>query len=303
MRWNNEISIPHKAKCLHNLLRKVLKYPALNLMVIVMSIQPKEGFVTSGGFRLHYLQWGQGGPPLVILPSMGMDAHAYDAFSRAVSGEHRVLAFDLLDHGDSEKLTRPVGQEEHAEVVRGAYRQLGFSPNVLIGHSIGGMLGMILAAKHPDELKGLVLVDIVPFDPTQLRRAPPMEPPESFADEDEAGRYIRQRYPGFTQEAVENRMRYAFTKSPDGGLRFKGIGNTLRGGIRADLWPFVERIRTPTLLLVAGEGRIVTAGALERMRSLIPDFTAVTVEGATHMIPQDRPAAFEREVRAFLARI
>jgi pimeloyl-ACP methyl ester carboxylesterase len=235
---------------------------------------------------------------------MGMDTHTYDTFSTTMVTKHQVLAFDLLDHGESEKLTRPVRREEHAEIVRGAYKQLGFSPNVLIGHSIGGMLGIILAAQYPEELRGLVLVDIAPFDPTLPRSPPPRtEPPESFANEVEARTYLRQRYPGFTQEAIENRTKYAFMRSTDGRLRFKGTGEMLRESIRVDLWPFVARIRTPTLLLVAGESRLITSDTLERMHSLIPDFQAVTVTGATHMIPQDSPSAFEREVQAFLSRI
>jgi pimeloyl-ACP methyl ester carboxylesterase len=233
---------------------------------------------------------------------MGMDGHAYDAFSKAIADEHRVLAIDLLDHGDSEKLTKPVGLQVHAEVIRGVYTQLDFVPNVLIGHSVGGMLGMVLAAEHPDEMKGLVLVDIAPFDPTRLPPPPP-SPPESFANTTDARTFLSQRFPRFTAEAVANRMKYAFLRNPDGSLRFKGTGETLRKGGRVDLWPFVERIKTSTLLLVAEESRIVTPETVERMRSVIPDFTVVTVKEATHMVPQDKPTKFEHEVRSFLTHI
>ena len=255
--------------------------------------------MTSGGFRLHYIRWGVRGASLLLLHSMGMDAHGFDIFSRAVADEYRVLALDLLDHGDSEKPTRPVGLGEHAEVVRGAYTQLGFSPNTLIGHSIGGIIGMVLAAKYLEDLEGLVLVDIAPFK-MDRPRAPRPAPPESFADEEEARAYIRQRYPRMTYEAVENRLKHAFKRSPDGRFRLKGVGGALRGGLSVDLWQFVEQIRTPTLLLIGEESTLVTPDTSERMRSLIPDFKVVTVEGATHMVPQDKPRAFEREVRAFL---
>ena len=104
--------------------------------------------------------------------------------------------------------------------MRDGYRQLGFVPNVLIGHSVGGMMGMILAAEHPDEFRGLVLVDIAPFAPYKSPKRPP--PPEFFHDEVEARNYIRERYPGFPPEAIENRMRHAFVVDERGRLWLKG---------------------------------------------------------------------------------
>ncbi|MFQ6075816.1 MAG: alpha/beta fold hydrolase [Candidatus Bathyarchaeia archaeon] len=270
-----------------------------------MAIQPREDFIESGGFRLHYLMWGQEGPPIVILHSMGMDAHGFDTFSRAVSKDYRVLAITILGHGDSDKPARPVGLEEHAGIIRQAYTELGFESPVLIGHSVGGMLGMVLAARYPEEIRGLVLVDIAPFDMAQIsrKRPPRPEPPESFADEGEARAFLRERYPRFTDEAYDNRINHAFKRDADGRLRFKGLGDTIRPSLTIDLWPFVEKMKTPTLLLAAGEGHIVTPPAVSHMRSLLPDFEVKAVEGATHMIPQDRPAEFEVAVREFLSKI
>jgi len=268
-----------------------------------MSIPYAEGFMSSKGFKIHFLEWGSKGPSIVLLHSMQMDAHGFDMFSKSISNEYRVLALDILDHGDSEKPTRPVGLEEHADVLREVYKKLDYCPNVLIGHSIGGMLGIILAAKYPDELLGLVLVDIAPRDPTMPPRPPRPPPPEYFANEAEAEAYVRERFPKFTQEAIENRLKYGFVKEPDGRLRLKSKGDAVRGGIDTDLWPFVERINVPTLLLAAGEGWIVTGNTIDRMRSIIPNFEALTVEGATHMIPQDKPEEFERLVRAFLTKV
>ena len=261
-------------------------------------MNPREGYLRSGGYRLHYLLWGGSGPKLVLLHSMGMDAHGFDTFAEALQGEYQLLAFDILDHGDSEKPGEPVSLHDHAEIMRDGYRQLGFFPNVLIGHSVGGMMGMILAAEHPDDLRGLVLVDIAPFEITGRPARPP--PPEFFRDEEEARSYIRQRYPGFTPEAVENRMRHAFVRDEAGRLRLKATGDAIRPSLAVDLWPYVERIETPTLLILGGESDLVTAETLKRMEEIMPRLEVVTVEGATHMVPQDKPAEFERHVRSFL---
>jgi pimeloyl-ACP methyl ester carboxylesterase len=263
-----------------------------------MKLYPRDGSLHSEGHRLHYLLWGGRGPKVVLLHSMGMDAYGFEALGNALQDEYQLLAFDILDHGDSEKPSEPVDAVRHSEVMRGGYRQLGFFPNVLIGHSVGGMMGMILAAEHPDEIGGLVLVDIAPFDPSSRPSRPP--PPESFSNEDEARRYLEQRYPGFAAEAYENRMKHAFIGDERGRLRLKATGETIRRSLAVDLWPYVERIQAPTLLILGGSSDLVGQGTLERMKRTLPQLKVVTVEGATHMVPQDKPKEFEQLVRKFL---
>lgn len=266
-----------------------------------MKTDPREGYLKSRGRKLHYLLWGGTGLKLVLLHSMGMDGHGFDTFSDALQEEYQVLAFDILDHGDSEKPKEPVSLGEHAEIMRDAYRQLGFEPNVLVGHSVGGMIGMVLAAEHPDDLRGLVLVDIAPFEMTGRPARPP--PPEFFSDEEEARSYIRQRYPGFTPEAVENRVKHAFVRDEKGRLKLKGTGATIRPSLAVDLWPYVERMETPTLLIMGSESDLVTDETLKRMKKTMSRLEVVTVEGATHMVPQDKPEEFEHHVRGFLKKL
>jgi len=260
----------------------------------------KEGTLSSYGYGVHYAMWGDRGPRVLLIHSMGMDAHSMDLLAESLGETHRILSLTILDHGDSETPSRPIPLDEHAEIMRGCYRQLGFYPSVLIGHSVGGMMGMILAAEHPEEFRGLALVDIAPFDSTARPARP--APPEFFEDEAEARAYLNERYPGFTREYVANRLRYAFRR--DGGrLRLKPTGEVIRGGLAVGLWPYVERMRAPTLLLIGEESTLVTPEARMRMEGILPDLEAVVVRGAGHMIPQERPEEFEVLVRQFLDRV
>ncbi len=260
----------------------------------------KEGFLKSGGYKIHYVLWGGSGPKLVFIHSMGMDGHSMNQLAESLHGEYQVLSLTILDHGDSDTPEESVPLPDHAEIMRDCYRQMGFFPNTLIGHSVGGMMGMVLTAEHPQEHKGLVLVDIAPFELTGRTARPP--PPESFKDEAEARKWLKERYPGFTPEYVKNRLKYAF-KEEEGVLKLKPRGDVIRAGLRTDLWPYVERMTTPCLLLIGGGDSIVTPETVERMKTSVPDLEAVTVEGATHMIPQDKPQEFEKHVRAFLKKL
>jgi esterase len=268
------------------------------------SPSPRTGYVTSAGFRMHYLLWGTRGKPIVALHSMMMDAHGLDTFSRSMAKDHKVLAIDLLGHGDSDKPTVKVSLEEHTEVVRGVVSTLKLNPTALVGHSIGGILGMVYAAKHPDEVSRLILVDIAPWDPNWPRTRPTIPTPESFDSKEAALAYFRQRFPKFTQESYENRLRYGLERTQDSKLRLKASLGTIemlrQTNVDLDLWPYARTVRAPTLLIKGAESSTVSPNSVEKMKKLIRDFRSVEVAGATHMVPQDKPDEFEKIVREFL---
>jgi pimeloyl-ACP methyl ester carboxylesterase len=266
-----------------------------------MMSESKEGSLKSGGYSVHYLLWGGTGPKLVFIHSMGMDAHGFEATYRALNGEYQMLGLTILDHGDSETPEASLTLPGHAEIMRDCYRQMGFEPNVLVGHSVGGMIGMILAAEHPDEFNGLVLVDIAPREgERKYTRAPP---PDHFESEDAARAYFKERYPGFTDGSVENRVKHGLKKDDQGRLTLKSTPNVMRPSLAHDLWPYAERIVTPTLIIVGSESTTVSTSVQKRMKGLISDIEIVSVERATHMVPQDRPVEFEKHLRRFLERV
>ena len=262
----------------------------------------KEGYLEVDGYKVHYLRYGDEGPKLVLIHSMGMDARGFDMFSEAVKGEYQIMALDILDHGDPSTPETSVSIPEHAELMRSCIRQLDFVPNILIGHSVGGMMGMVLAAEHPEELKGLVLVDIAPRESRGPRPIRP-PPPEYFKDENEARQYFRQRYTGFVEEAIENRIKNALTEDEEGRLVLKPIGAAIRPSLDVNLWPYAERIEIPTLLIKGGESTSITDDRIERLKRHILGFRVVTVEGATHMVPQDKPEEFKQHVINFVESI
>ena len=256
-----------------------------------------EGKLSSYGYDVHYVTWGKSGPRVLLLHSMGMDGHSMDLLAESLQDTHQVLSLTILDHGDSDTPKRCIALDEHAEVMRGCYQQLRFFPSILVGHSIGGMMGMVLAAKYPDELKGLILVDIAPFDSTGRSTRP--KPPDHFESMEEARVWFKNRQPGFSPEYLENRLKYCLTDK-EGVLRLKPMGDVIRGGLVFDLWPYVERIKTPTLLLIGEDSTTVTPEARTRMEKILPSLESIVVKGTGHMIPQDKPAEFERLVKKFL---
>lgn len=263
--------------------------------------EPREGYLRVRTFKIHYVEWGHEGSRIVLLHSMGMDAHSMELLAEGLSPRHRILALTILGHGDSSVTREAISLQDHAELMRECYLKPGFAPCVLVGHSIGGRMGMVLASDHASEIRGLVLVDIAPPDPSPRPWSP--QTPEIFGSKEDVLAYLKKRYPKFTPEYYENRLRYGFVEEPDGSLKAKPSGDVNMTSLSTDLWPYVEKIRVPTLLVIGAESTIVTPDKLARMRRSIPNLETVTIQGATHMVPQDKPAEFEKAVKTFLSKI
>ncbi len=259
-----------------------------------------EGFRDSFGYRVHYVNWEGTGPKVILIHSMGMDAHSMEKLAESLKNECQVLSLTILGHGDSDTPNTHLPLQEHAEIIRNCYKQLDFYPSVLVGHSVGGMMGMILTAEHPEEFKGLVLVDIAPFEPRERPARP--TPPAYFENEEKAREWLAETYPGFTDYYVENRLRHAFIRK-EGKLWLKPRGDSIRSGSMINLWPYVERIRCPVLLLIGKESDLVSHETAEKMENKVPELQTVIVEGTGHMIPQDVPDKFEGLVKDFLNKI
>ena len=268
------------------------------------SEESKEGFITSHGFKMHYLEWGEKGASIVALHSMMADAHSFDLFSRAMAQDCRVLAIDLLGHGDSDKSTSKISIEEQTEIVREVVQKREFTNIILVGHSIGGFLSVVYAARHPEEVSKLILVDIAPRDPAERKGGRGTYDTPIFNSRSEVEEYFEEQFSTFTPEALENRLRFGVEEMPKGKFRLKTSMATLAMITEtialADIRPYVKMVKAPTLLVKGGESANVSKRSVELLKTTLKDFTLVEVAEATHMVPQDQPKEFEETIRKFI---
>ena len=128
--------------------------------------------VDVGGYSLHIDCVGQGSPTVVLdAGSGGFSAH-WVRVQREVSGTTRVCAYDRAGMGWSEMGPDPRDAEqitgELHTLLKGANIE---GPYVLVGHSFGGMYMQTYAARYPDEVAGVALVD-TSTDPEQFSQPP-----------------------------------------------------------------------------------------------------------------------------------
>ena len=136
-------------------------------------MQPRSRRVPGAhGLDLHLLEWSAEGVPLLLLHGFGNEAHIWDDFAPEVAPHYRTLALDHRGHGDSAwDPLRPYDHNAMVDDVERVAEALGLGRLVLIGHSLGGRIATLLAARHPERMAGLVLVDIGPeLDPRGIGR-------------------------------------------------------------------------------------------------------------------------------------
>ena len=125
-------------------------------------LQPRDGFVSVNGLRLHYLQWGdERQQPLLLLHGGSAHAHWWDFFVTPFTAAYRVLALDLRGHGDSQWAEPPAYEiAAYAADVSGFIDTLALTNVVLAGHSLGGLVAVACAPLVQQRLAALVIMDV-----------------------------------------------------------------------------------------------------------------------------------------------
>ncbi|MDB6167827.1 MAG: alpha/beta hydrolase fold [Verrucomicrobia bacterium] len=106
---------------------------------------------------------GAGKPPLVILHGLLGSSRNWQTAGRDLAGQFHVFALDLRNHGASPHAPEMTYEAMMSDVVAWLDAQ-GFPRVVLVGHSMGGKVAMLLACRHPERVARLVVVDIAPRD-------------------------------------------------------------------------------------------------------------------------------------------
>jgi pimeloyl-ACP methyl ester carboxylesterase len=119
-----------------------------------------DRYAKANGIRLHYLDHAAEGPTLLLMPGLTANAHSFDALvSAGLVPAVRLLALDLRGRGLSDQPESGYTLADHAADVIGLLDSLDLDRVALGGHSYGGLLGLYLAAHHPERVSKLVVID------------------------------------------------------------------------------------------------------------------------------------------------
>ncbi len=121
--------------------------------------------VERDGVGLSFEEVGSGEPPMVFVHGWTCEHSALAPQVEHFKRTHRTVAVDLRGHGASDAPEGDYSISLLADDVVWVGRQLALGPSVIVGHSMGAVVALDLAARHPEAVAALVLVDSAPVDP------------------------------------------------------------------------------------------------------------------------------------------
>lgn len=116
-------------------------------------------YATRDGVRLFYTDQGAGDPALLFVHGWCCDSTNWGAQVRAFRRKHRVVTIDLRGHGRSSKPEQSYTMDGFCEDLEWLIGELDLREPVLVGHSMGGLIALILARRQKRVFRGLVMVD------------------------------------------------------------------------------------------------------------------------------------------------
>ncbi|WP_159500295.1 alpha/beta fold hydrolase [Microbacterium sp. 18062] len=275
------------------------------------------------GRTLAGLRYGDDPPLVAFLHGAGLNAHTWDTTILALGLP--ALAIDLAGHGDSSwREDADYSPRTLAGDVALALREWTDRPQVLVGHSLGGLAAAAVAAAHPDLVRRLVIIDITPgvdpdAGPRQVRQF--FAGPTDWATRDE----LVERALGFglggTRAAATRGVYLNSRIRPDGRVEWKHhfahlaaaaanaaapgadtadgdaptAPDTLRDVLSAAGWDDVEGVRAPLTLIRADRGYVTEEDATEFARRC-PDAEVVVVH-AHHNVHEEIPVPLANLLR------
>jgi pimeloyl-ACP methyl ester carboxylesterase len=260
---------------------------------------------------VHHVDFGgTGRPVLVLVHGLGGSHLNWELLAPLLTADAHVLALDLPGFGMSAPLGRPSTVRRNVAVLARFVREHGDPPVVLVGNSMGGLISMLVAARMPGLVQGLVLLDPALPAPLRALRSPvavPMMAAYALPGVGERLRKNLRRRTGAraTLEATLRLCGVDPAALPDDLVRrsvalverqsdVAGMDRAFLSASRSLAWTLARRatyeaamrsVTAPVLLLHGDQDRLVPVEAARAVAGRHPGWRYVELEGIGH-VPQ-----------------
>jgi pimeloyl-ACP methyl ester carboxylesterase len=245
------------------------------------------------------VEFGGTGPGVVLLHGLMGRATTWWPTARWLTAYGRVVGLDARAHGRNPH-RRGTTTERFAEDVADRITELGLAPAVVIGHSMGGLHGIALAAAHPDLVRGLVVEDMAPDH--RGRTVAAWRPyfqtwPAAFTSIGHVREFFGPEGEYFAECVEERDDGYHLIADLDELYAIAAEWGT------RDYWDLVAKVTAPVLVVEAGDGQMPAGQQAGLAARTAGEASHVVVAGAGHVVHDSAPEQYRGAVEAFLSRL
>ncbi len=277
---------------------------------------PRDGYVDVNGIRLHYIDWGGLGAPIVILHATGFLGRIYRPIATALSAIGHVYSYDQRGHGDS--APSPADEYDWQDTVNdlaGFIAAMGFTSVRGFGHSAGATAIGSLASERPDLISRAVLVEPVIFESPAARELGWRNPfidrtlkrRRVFDSVDAMFQNFDNKFPYATwrKEILRDYCEYGTRPNAEGKRELKCLpeieARFYQSSGDFDGMGRILRCEVPLLVMFGQRGDSPAASLAGRVAAGLKHGRVVNFEDAGHFIPMEQPEEVSRLAVEFLS--
>ena len=255
----------------------------------------------AGFHSMAYVEWGDPANPRVLVCVHGLTrcGRDFDFLAQSLAGEYRVVCPDVVGRGMSDWLRDPqhYAIPQYAQDMVALLARLDVESVDWLGTSMGGMIGMALAAQPGTPIQRLILNDVGPVIAAGAlaRIGEYLATPPDFASPAEAEAYIRliaapfgqltdDQWRHLTAHVIKSGPagRYQLRYDPGIAAPFAQAAASQGDGKDIELWPLYDAIHCPTLVIRGERSDLLTRESVAQMEARGPKARSVEIPDVGH---------------------
>jgi pimeloyl-ACP methyl ester carboxylesterase len=248
--------------------------------------------IVRNGIKLAFDDRGAGKPAFVFIHGTACDRSFLAPQAEHFARQHRVVSVDLRGHGESDKPAGPYRIAAYGDDIAYIIEQLGLGKTVAVGHSMGGMIVLQLAAAHPDYVSAIVMIDsTLVYSPDRRTAVEAVAVGIEAGDHRPLGHWIESMFlPNSDRQLVEKVMTVMLAAPPH------VAASAIRGALEFDGHAAAALCKAPALHVAASPPRMQPWSINEQLPNLVNGCTV----GAGHFNQLEVPDQVNAMIEGFL---
>lgn len=252
-----------------------------------------EKDIDVNGLRLHYDESGPSdGTVIVLLHGWGCNHTTLASIRKLLEHKMHVYSFDLPGFGKTPEPPEVWGIEKYTQFTENAFKALGITNPILVGHSFGGRISILYSSRN--NTNKIILVDAAGVKPTHSMK---------WYFKVYSYKLAKKLYPlVLGKKKAQERIEKARAKrgSSDYNNATPMMRAILSKCVNEDLCAVMPSIKAPTLLVWGENDTATPLKDAKKMEKLIPDAGLVSFPGCGHYSFLDNPGGFRAVINSFL---